>query len=87
MQEKNISSFIKDIETKEDFINFVNLLKNDFIKNKNNWENITLFDYLNAIEAWTKDMEGYYKNTNQYIPKNIPWKIFADILYAGTIYE
>ena len=43
--------------------------------------------YLNAIEAWTQDMEGYYRNTNKSMPKNIPWKIFADILYAGTIYE
>ena len=31
VQDKNISSFIDDIESKEDF---VNLLKNDFIKIK-----------------------------------------------------
>ena len=44
-------------------------------------------NHLEAIESWTDDMEGYYENTNQPIPQNINWKIFADILMAATMYE
>jgi len=32
-------------------------------------------------------MENYYINTKQEIPKNINWKVLADILYAAKIYE
>jgi len=34
-----------------------------------------------------EDMEGFYANTQQPQPEYIPWKIFADILMAGKIYE
>ncbi|WP_436971785.1 DUF7660 family protein [Pectobacterium brasiliense] len=32
-------------------------------------------------------MDGYYENTNQPLPKDTNWKIFADILVATKIYE
>ena len=64
------------------------LLTEDFKTNGDNWENKTLDKYLEAIADWTEvDIENYYRNTKQEIPKNINWKVFADILMAATMYE
>jgi len=44
------------INSKEDLIRFIRLLRRDLQINKDEWENITLEDYLEAIEAWLNDM-------------------------------
>jgi hypothetical protein len=63
------------------------LLIADLKNNPVYWENRNLESYLEAIADWTEDMEGYYQNTNQPIPNNINWKVFADILIAASMYE
>jgi len=78
---------IQNIRSKEDFIKFVGDLIVDLKTNPNNWENRNLGDYLEALQSWTEDMEGYYINTNLPVPENVSWKIFADILMAATMYE
>ncbi|WP_308639595.1 DUF7660 family protein [Paenibacillus silvisoli] len=78
---------ISEIRTKEDFLKFLSALRKDLVINKDQWENPTLEMYLEAMEAWIDTMEGYYSNTNQSIPEQPTWKVFADILYASKIYE
>jgi len=78
---------IQSIKTKEDFMKFVEDLILDLKANPNKWENRNLDDYLEALRNWTEDMEGYYINNNLPVPKNVSWKIFADILIAATMYE
>lgn len=78
---------IQNIRSKEDFIKFIGDLIVDLKTNPNNWENKTLGDYLEALQSWTEDMEGYYINNNLPVPENVSWKIFADILMAATMYE
>lgn len=74
--------------TKEDFIQFINNLKMDFIENKEHWENKTIEDYLDAMSRYVEDIQGYYVNTNQNINlEKIDWKAFSDILKASSIYE
>ena len=50
----------------------------------NGWENGTIDTFLGAAAAWAESSKNgmplYPKPTN-------PWKRFADILYAGKIYE
>ena len=78
---------INEVNSKEKFLSFVESLKNDLEVNPQNWENITLKDYLVALHSWTADMEGYYINTNQQVPTSVSWKVFADILMAAKMYE
>ena len=75
------------IKTKKDFIVFVNLLKEDYTINQAEWENLSIDMFLDAMAVWTEHIERYYKNCDEEIPKNIPWKIFANILLASKIYE
>ncbi len=78
---------VKNVNSREDFISFMDALMNDLKVNPDLWENKTLADYLSAIQSWTEDMDGYYINKNIPIPENVSWKIFADILMGATMYE
>jgi hypothetical protein len=74
--------------TKQEFIQFINNLKTDFIENKKQWGNTTIEAYLEAMSRYVEDIPGYYKNTNQNIDlENINWKFFSDILKRSSIYE
>lgn len=75
------------ITTHQAFLEFLALLQEDFRKHGSQWENGTLPTYLEAMQAWTEDMDGYYLNTGQPIPENVPWQVFADILRAARVYE
>jgi hypothetical protein len=78
---------IKNIKTKEDFINFINLLIKDFEEKPDEWENVTVENYLEAMSSWVEDMEGYYINNNLPMPEKIDWNFFANVLYAAKLYE
>jgi deoxyadenosine/deoxycytidine kinase len=69
------------------FIQFVESLKNE-LDSDNQWENITLSDFLEAMSRYASDIQGYYNNTRQDINADLPsWNLFADILRGATIYE
>ena len=78
---------VEAISSKEDFIKFAEWLLEDFEKNPGEWENKTLVSYLRALSSCTEDIEGFYKNLNLQLPKNIEWKVFAHILMAAKMYE
>jgi hypothetical protein len=62
-------------------------LSRDFEERGDEWENITVPDYLEAISAWVTDMDGVYINEGEPVPTNVPWRFFARVLLAGTDYE
>jgi len=73
---------------RKEFINFIEKLRVDFIKNKAQWENKTIEDYLEAMSAYVEDIDGYYKNTNQDVDlEKIDWKVFSDVLKGSSLYE
>ncbi|MHA4812516.1 DUF7660 family protein [Flavitalea flava] len=82
-----VEKIAQSVDSKEDFIKFVGALIMDFKSNPDTWENKNLDNYLEAVQSWTEDMEGYYINNNIPCPENISWKIFTDILIAAKIYE
>lgn len=82
-----LESNIESIANRHDLAKFANLLKLDLIKNPEQWENVTLPDFLDAISAWVDDMDGYYINKNQPVPKSPSWKNIAEILLAAKHYE
>lgn len=50
------------------------------------WENVTLPAYLEALAGWLKSYENAYINTKRAIPKD-PWEIMKTAFTAATIYE
>ncbi len=79
---------IDKINSRKEFIDFIDSLRTDLVKNPNNWENKKLDDFLEAIARYTADIQGYYDNTKQNIDADKPeWQTFADILKGAAIYE
>ena len=74
--------------TRENFIEFVESLRTDFLSDPSKWTNKTIDDYLEAIARYAQDIQGYYDNTGQAVNADNPdWKTFSDILKGATIYE
>jgi hypothetical protein len=82
-----LNEFVKQIETKDDLMKFIFMLRKDLNHNVEEWENYTLDSFLEAMEGWMQDMDGYYLNTNQPLPEQPSWKMIADILMAAKYYE
>ncbi len=75
------------IKTRDEFVNFVECLARDLATNPAQWENARLGDFLEAVAAWTNDMDGYYANNQLPIPSVPTWATFAQILLAAKHYE
>ena len=70
------------------FINFIDLLRQDFKTNPETWENKTLDEFLEALSSYAEDIQGYYNNFNMNINADEPnWQTFADIFKGASIYE
>lgn len=78
---------IENVKGREELIQFIHSLRKDLQTNKEEWENTTLEDFLEAMAAWVNDMEGYYLHSNEPMPTQPSWKTIADILYASSKYE
>ena len=78
---------VQKILTKKDFVNFLRDLKKDYLKNSSSWENKDIETFLEAMASWVEDMDGFYINQGLPVPEKPDWKVFADILMGGKIYE
>lgn len=84
---RNLEQIVQNVKSKDDFIIFISTLIQDLKNKPETWENKNLENYLEAIESWTEDMEGYYINNNLPVPENVNWKVFSQILIAAKMYE
>ncbi|HLH26995.1 MAG TPA: hypothetical protein VK066_31105 [Chloroflexota bacterium] len=78
---------ISSLQSRADFIAFVDALRRDLDANPAAWENPTLDSYLAAVSAWTTDMDGFYKNQGLPVPEAPSWQTFAHIMLGATLYE
>lgn len=81
----DFEKLIENIKSKDDFTEFVGILMQDFQSNNEEWENKTIDAYLEAIQRYTQDLDGYYVNRNVPVPENVPWKVLAVILFAAKM--
>ncbi|MEM6260432.1 MAG: hypothetical protein AAGI37_19330 [Planctomycetota bacterium] len=52
------------------------------------WDNDTTYSYLQAMAAWLRDSDGFYRNVGEQFDTNNPsWQLFADMLQAAAVYE
>ena len=74
-----LNNLFEKVQDKKSFYTFVKALEKDFLDNQQEWENITIDQFLEASIAWAEDSGFDLKN-------NI-WKQFANFLYSGKFYE
>lgn len=78
---------MNEVKTRDDFIVFLDSLRSSLRANPHEWENSDLGSFLEAMKAWTTDMDGYYANRGLTPPSEPGWQTFADILKGARVYE
>lgn len=76
-----------NIQTKEDFMLFLGSLRQSYQDSSDEWENVNLETYLEALAAWLHDMDGYYRNRGEDTPTELSWRLLAEAFIAATMYE
>lgn len=78
----------EQVHTRSEFSQYVDYLLNAMGGDKEKSENVTVTSFLVALSAYSKDVDGYYKNMNIPIDPDKPsWRLFADLITGATIYE
>jgi hypothetical protein len=77
----------KLVETREDLVAFIELLREEFAKAGHQWENPTLETYLEAMQAVLIDWKGRFINRSETVPKVPSWRLIAEVLLAASAYE
>lgn len=83
----HLNDQVSRISSREDFVAFVRALRADLEAAPGEWENDTLERFLEAVAAWTHDMDGYFRNRGEPVPKQPDWRTFGQILIAAKHYE
>ena len=65
MTSDELVDFADTIKSKEDFSKFVFYFIEDFLDNKEEWENNDLSGFLSGLSLFVHDIDGYYKNMNE----------------------
>lgn len=78
---------VQKVESREEFCRFVRALAQDFKNCPEAWENNRLDSFLEALAAWTEDMDGYYLNRSENVPMTPDWKTLSEMLQAARVYE
>ena len=77
-----------NINSRKEFINFLEGLLKEYQEHPENWENHKIEDFLEAMIRYSDSVQQYYKNTDQDINADeAQWKVFADIIKGASIYE
>lgn len=84
----DLNNSIDTISSHVDLAIFIQNLRQNLINCPNDWQNMNLVDFLDALASWTEDIDGYYENTGQKERLDqLDWKTFAEMLMAARIYE
>ncbi len=78
---------VERIETREDLAAFVELLRLDYERDPEHWENDDLPSFLEALAAWTADMPGYFENRGLDLADVPLWRLVGMMLLAARSYE
>ena len=83
----DLNQQVYEIKSKSDLVDFIRALIADFKSSGEEWESLRIDDYLKALSAWLQDMDGYFSNRNEEVPKTLDWKLFGMALLAAKSYE
>lgn len=78
---------INKIRNHQDAAAFIQDLLKEFEAGAENWENVTLYNYLEAMSAWVDASDGVFENRGVSLPNAESWQLVAQVLLAATAYE
>lgn len=77
----------ESIETREQLAKFILDLADEARTKPKSWENVDLPAFLEALAAFTEDMDGYFANRGEAVPEQPTWSTLGEMLIAATMYE
>jgi len=80
----DLNERIDSVVNKETFINFMEALIDDYKNKPEEWENLSIDMFLDAINRWAEDFNFRDPDINFERPD---WKTIAILFYMGKIYE
>ncbi|MEU5771495.1 hypothetical protein ABZ782_36905 [Streptomyces asoensis] len=75
------------VRTRADLVSYIRQLSQEAQVPSSGWENQSLDCYLEALSAWTNDMDGYFGNRGEPVPDGPDWSLIASMLRAACFYE
>jgi hypothetical protein len=84
---KDIYDVAENVHNRDDFVAFLDDLREDFLVNNDEWESLTLPDFLDAWSAWLGSVEQLYINLKKEGPPELSWPFLAEMLIGARITE
>lgn len=78
---------VAQIRSRSDLVRVIHALRADLQSDPDAWENPTLERFLDALAAWTEDMDGHYHARGAAVPKTPTWALIGAMLVAARGYE
>lgn len=82
-----VAPLLDSPRTRGELASFVDDLARTITASPDAWENTTLPDFLHALGAWTRDLDGDFLNRGEPVPETPSWNLVAQMLLAATTYE
>ncbi|MGQ0454524.1 DUF7660 family protein [Bacillus sp. SS-TM] len=78
----DVYEYLDHVNSKEDLLKFLVYLQKDFKVNKDEWENVEVETYLEALNSWLGSCESVYINQGEKFPENIFWKLYVQYFFC-----
>ena len=81
------AEILDQVSSPEDLAKFIKALKSNLAESPDQWENLTLPHYLEAMSAWLKAASNPHSQAHDALSDGPSWRTFAKILWAASAYE
>lgn len=83
----NLNERVNDIRDRDSLVRLIREISDKIGAHNDEWLNLDLPSFLEAMAAWIEDMDGYYANRGEETPQELTWKNLGEIIAAALIYE
>ena len=75
------------VNSRQDHISFVGEMITNLKEHSDEWGNDNLASFLQGLQSFSKDMQGYYHNVGEPVDvETISWRMAAQMLLAASVY-
>lgn len=75
------------VHDRSTLVAFIGQMADNFLDDQDEWENVTVHSFLEALSAWLGSADQLYRNLNKSFPEQPSWNMIAEMLMAARIYE
>ena len=84
MEDESLSEFAAQLKSRDEFVEFLQFLRQDFNKNRHEWQSWTVPDYFEAMQAFVATAMRSEVVSIDFSPS---WALFARLLLTASVYE